>query len=40
MCNIRTSSTDADPSPKRMIAQRYVAKTVAKAKPKLEPHAL
>jgi len=37
MCNIHTSSTDAHARPKRMIAQRFVAKTAAKAKPKLEP---
>jgi hypothetical protein len=38
MCNIRTSSTDVDLSPKRMIAQCFVAKTAEKAKPKMEPN--
>jgi hypothetical protein len=37
MCNIHTSSSDAHPSPKRMIAQRFVAKTAAKAKSEMEP---
>jgi hypothetical protein len=40
MCNIRTSSTDVDLSPKRMIAHRFVAKTAEKAKPKMEPSRL